>query len=560
MKRLILLMLALLPLVGAAQTNVPGGNVSGTWTAAASPYRIQGSIRVPADSMLLIQAGTTVIFQGHYKFLVEGRMLALGSATANVVFTAANPSSGWLGIRIEYPPASNDSSIFDYCAFWYGKGADPVNNGGVMAIYGFSRVRVSHCLFRENSAPWCGGAMDVSSCDPVITQNTFSGNSVNYQSNMLNGGGALCLYQSDATVTGNTFSGNHAGSGVGGGGAIFIQGGHPLIDRNTIINNSSTNDTFFNEGGGGAIFADGDATISNNTISNNTANGYIGRGGAIYLYWNTDAVIFNNTITNNTATGSEGIGGALFCLLNCNPYLTNNTIAHNHSLTSGGGLYCSSGSSPQFRNCILYGNTASADTNQVYLLDEQSDPHFYYCDIQGGMAGFELNGNFYNGDYEHNISLNPRFQWPSPGSGSGFNGVVCDWTENTASPCINAGDPALSYPLTDKAGNPRIVNGCVDIGAFEYQWMVGFGDRPDFPAITCSPNPCRDRTNLRFDGPITRGKIELRDRSGRTVRTVYGVNGAETVIDKGDLPAGCYTIILSMGNRPVKIGTIIFTD
>ena len=51
-----------------AQTIVPGGNVSGIWTAAGSPYLIEGEITVPEGDTLVINPGVEVIFQGNFKF------------------------------------------------------------------------------------------------------------------------------------------------------------------------------------------------------------------------------------------------------------------------------------------------------------------------------------------------------------------------------------------------------------------------------------------------------------------------------------------------------------
>jgi hypothetical protein len=37
-----------------SQTPVPGGNVSGTWTLAGSPYLINGEITIPNSQSLII--------------------------------------------------------------------------------------------------------------------------------------------------------------------------------------------------------------------------------------------------------------------------------------------------------------------------------------------------------------------------------------------------------------------------------------------------------------------------------------------------------------------------
>ena len=47
-----------------SQTIIPGGYVSGMWTAANSPFQIYGDITLHTDSTLTIEPGVEIIFQG----------------------------------------------------------------------------------------------------------------------------------------------------------------------------------------------------------------------------------------------------------------------------------------------------------------------------------------------------------------------------------------------------------------------------------------------------------------------------------------------------------------
>jgi len=94
----ILVAVLLLPLTANA-TDV-SGDQWGAWTKENSPYNVIGEVRVPPESTLVIEPGVLVNFQGHYKFVVDSlaTLLAVGSETDSIKFTAEDPDSGWHGM------------------------------------------------------------------------------------------------------------------------------------------------------------------------------------------------------------------------------------------------------------------------------------------------------------------------------------------------------------------------------------------------------------------------------------------------------------------------------
>jgi hypothetical protein len=148
--------------------------------------------------------------------------------------------------------------------------------------------------------------------------------------------------------------------------------------------------------------------------------------------------------------------------------MDNNLIANNDAV-NGGGVYFCYESNPILRNCIIRGNTSINGASQIFLFDEPSDPAFVYCNIENGLSGFNTNGNFYSGNYSHNLETDPQFASPSEGSGTNYSGYNADWSLPEGSTCIEAGDPLSICNITDINGFPR-VSGCkIDIGPYEMQ-------------------------------------------------------------------------------------------
>jgi hypothetical protein len=374
-------------------TDIPAGPVSGIWTRAGSPYHITGEITVPNDSTLLIEPGVEVVFFGHYKLNVQGRLLAVGTQQDSIHFRSADVQAGWHGIRFDGTASTNDTSKIVYSVLRNGKantGSGFDRCGGAIMIREFDKVLVSGCLLDANLQS--GEEMT-----PVPTA-----------------GPAVYVYQASPTIANSTFSHN---SGSKGSAIACVHSPKAIISNNTL---------FKNIGGWVApivTYGIGSPVISGNLILDNVAG--LGAGG-ISVEFGASPLVENNIVIRNRAPGAAGI----MCYTSACPILLNNTIAFNTATTEGGGIGCYYDSDPILINNIIYGNTAPVG-HQVSINEDDSDPVFFYCDIQGGKQGFGGvgAGPNYTGQYVFNIDANPMFVNPSSD----------DYRLSDSSLCIGAG-------------------------------------------------------------------------------------------------------------------------
>jgi len=129
-----------------AQTQIDGGNVSGTWTKANSPYIIHGDITIPRFETLNIEPGVEVKFNGQYRFYANGRLLAIGSKADSIRFTAIDSLAGWKGIRfIDQNDWPNQGSEIAFSVFSYGN----TTGNDVQSIVDSMLAIVSQRLIRK---------------------------------------------------------------------------------------------------------------------------------------------------------------------------------------------------------------------------------------------------------------------------------------------------------------------------------------------------------------------------------------------------------------------------
>lgn len=237
------------------------------------------------------------------------------------------------------------------------------------------------------------------------------------------------------------------------GGAIYIENlGSTYVRRSTIRDNNAGSD-------GGGIYNLGSLEVARATISGNDS---VTQGGGLHQEAaNGQLTIVNSTISENTSNFEAGIHLTAGSFL-----ITNSTIAYNASRISGGaaGLSTRNGTpNGQVNNSILVGNTCFG----VNLdLSELIDSSQWFNNIVGRVSTGDVtdgvNGNIVG------IAAAEVIDPLADNSGFTYTHAL-----KPLSVAIDAGrnDKALSplgEPLSvDQNGNPRIVNELVDIGSFE---------------------------------------------------------------------------------------------
>jgi hypothetical protein len=241
-------------------------------------------------------------------------------------------------------------------------------------------------------------------------------------------------------------------SGAGFGGGLSVAGGVVSIRQTTVATNQAIGGAgsldSINGGlgaGGGLSVTAGSVTIENTTVAANQAiggtgypgenDGGPGTGGGLWVSGSGSAEIFFSTVSTNRAVGSGGnhsgsaTGGGLF---NSGVFQARHTIVAKNTVDGPG-----NNSAPD-----LSGDLGSLGHNLVGTSD--------------GSSGF---------DPSDLLDLDPLL---GPLADNG--GPTQTMALLPGSAAIDAGDNT-GAPMWDQRGPgyPRIVNGIIDIGAFEYQ-------------------------------------------------------------------------------------------
>ncbi len=504
--------------ISFAQTHIPYGDVSGTWTIDGSPYIIDGHINVPVDSALVIEPGVNVIFSDQYYFRIYGKLLSEGILNDTINFTVQDTINDYAGLYFYDTDISiQDSSKVEYCKF----------NPGVVSFFNSSNIIFTNSVVTNGAGVFCSEA------SPTLIDVTISNNTTDYY-----GGGISCTDGSNPSLVNVTIIGNNSG-GIWcndnsnptlenvtitdniGGGIVCTNSSSPILNNVTINEN---------EGGGIACSNNSNPILDSVIISNNTVwgglfcinsspiltdviisgnSGY--EGGGIYFEGTGNLLLQDIIITGNSALGMGGgvavIGygeevveivivngvvadnyaddaGGIFCHVGVSLSLTNVTVSENSVDDGGivGGIGCEFDCILNITNSIVWNNSPM----DIYLYGYGCESYITYSDIGG--EGWQGIGN---------INTDPLFADPENGD---FHLTWANFPiqDSTMSPCIDAGDP--NSPLDPDSTR-------ADMGAYYFDQAQNSVSnitipKSEFMLYQNYPNPFITVTNISYNLPI----------------------------------------------------------
>ncbi len=301
-----------------ACTQASFGQLSGPLSGTLGPgvYDIVGDIWVNASDTLRLMPGTIFLFGEGLLFDIYGTLLAEGTESDSVIFTAVEDTtywpSPWRGVTF-YGPSSSGSWLA-YCSLTY---AGNWSGGGVRCFA--SSPIFSHCIISQN---W-----------------TYS-----------NGGGVYCDSSSSPTFNDCDIRENSAAGewSCGSGGGVYCSQSSPTFINYSICDNGATWSS------GGAECLESSVTFTNCLISGNASEA--AQGGVLSFY-DCSVSIINCTISDNGSYRADetiAYGGPSLAI-------TNSIVA----FSTGLGMVLWTGPEIEISHCDFFGNGTGAFGGEV---------------------------------------------------------------------------------------------------------------------------------------------------------------------------------------------------
>ncbi|WP_404307455.1 CHRD domain-containing protein [Neorhodopirellula lusitana] len=266
-----------------------------------------------------------------------------------------------------------------------------MGSGGGLFNHGGS-LSVTNSTIANNVASRAGGGIESAGGNLILTGVDLTDNVAGPEgfASPGNGGGLHISGMGDATITNGTVSGNTAARE---GGGLWNSVGIMTIDGTTITGNTASGDAA-DDGGGGVFNNGGTLTVSNATITGNTADGTLGSGGGIFstagnVTVNSTQIGGANAADGNTANRA---GGGIEVVDGKVTLNFGTDVSSNHAGINGGGLHSTGAAVVTSNLAIFASNTADSEGGGLWNSSTGT------LDINGGA----ISSNVASGDESDN--------------------------------------------------------------------------------------------------------------------------------------------------------------
>lgn len=418
-------------------------------------------------------------------------------------------------------------SYFQELTLENGNNTTPGGGGGG-AIYNMGVLNLLNCDVRNNFSTTNGGG--------IFNYNTLTIDHCNFYENRGTYGGAICTFSGLMTFRNSTFYNNQADIG----GAIYC-GGRKSITNCTISGNSANN------GSGGGIWNTDQLNLVNCTIANNYS---VSSGSGIYNYnFSIEKMKLINSLIakNNYSSGISDVFNAGLLDTSSNHNLIGDNSGLNLAASNGNILNVDplidslrNNGGNKMTHALLCGSPAidAADASFAPLTDERNINRIGFPDI--GAYEFTGPNTIVNtvGSTLTADQSGAQYQWMDCNS----NMPIAGETGQTFNPTMNGNYKVIIY-----------LNSCIDTSACVNVNSVGILNVSSAISATLFPNPVYSTLTIKTETDLSIKSIAILDVTGHLVQQVLKSEGREFQINTDFLSRGFYFIELKSTDKYVRL-------
>lgn len=371
-------------------------------------------------------------------------------------------------------------------------------SGGAIASESEGDLTVRDSEFTNNSGI-NGGAINVVHTNLIVENSTFQNNTstANGSTRETFGYGGAIYTDGASPNDGGVTSGqiiirnsrieSNQGQGQGGGAFLFVYPPDEVIVEDSVILDNQLRESPNGDAlGGGIRHGNGDLTIRDTTVANNSSER---QGGGLWIGERSPVRLVNTTFSGNRAIEADGVGGLGGAIFDASDTsvtteIVNNTIANNVAGAFGGAVFAGDGREVRVTNTIFDNNTGN---NEFDIQQQTNRP------LTDGGNNIQFPAKLTDLGNDTNVTNQITIVDPQLGPLQDNGGGIPTHALQSGSPAIDAGQ-AISGLETDARDAPR--DGQIDIGAFEFGASVpgdddtlsGFTPNDDFAFLTPEDN------------------------------------------------------------------------